>query len=180
MLKMKTVMMFHLVKLVSVITISRGLCRFLLHWKMELYSGQFSGPSAAGSERVFTKPLVVNGIVFFTTFIPDQNICAGSGETWVFAVDYSTGLAPDFPIFDLNGDGLFDANDKVEVNGVMVVPIGIFVGRGKGSHPVLHKDTLFITTTGDGDDSTTGHGGLTPIPFNNRNSRVRVNSWKQN
>jgi hypothetical protein len=149
-------------------------------WKIELYSGQFSGPSAAGSERVFTKPLVVNGIVFFTTFIPDQNVCAGSGETWVFAVQYDTGLPPSFPIFDLNGDGLFDDKDKVEVNGEKLIPMGIFVGRGKGSHPVLHKDTLFITTTGDGDDSVNGKGGLTPIPFNNRNSRVRVNSWKQN
>ena len=151
-------------------------------WKMELYSGQFSGPSAAGSERVFTKPLVVNGIVFFTTFIPDQNVCAGSGETWVFAVQYNTGLPPSFPIFDLNGDGLYDDKDMVEVNGEKVVPIGIFVGRGKGSHPVLHKDTLFITTTGDGLDALTrngGSGGLTPIPFNNLNSRVTVNSWKQ-
>ncbi|MBW2412523.1 MAG: hypothetical protein JRF72_22210, partial [Deltaproteobacteria bacterium] len=62
-------------------------------WKMQLDLGQqaWGGPPAAGSERVITQPLVVGGIVFFTTFIPDENICAGAGETWVFALDYNSG-----------------------------------------------------------------------------------------
>ncbi|MCK7507676.1 MAG: hypothetical protein MZV70_28940 [Desulfobacterales bacterium] len=52
-------------------------------------------PPVGGSERVFTKPLVVGGIVFFTTFIPDADICTGSGDTYVFALDYKTGMPPD-------------------------------------------------------------------------------------
>ncbi|UCF92968.1 MAG: hypothetical protein JSW39_02090 [Desulfobacterales bacterium] len=118
-----------------------------LPWKMKLWT---SGTS--GSERVLTEPLVVGGVVFFTTFIPDENVCAGAGETWVFALDYQTGLAPAKPVFDIDKDGHFNDNDKVElIDGTKIVPIGILAGRGQGSHPVLHKDILFITTTGDGD-----------------------------
>ena len=115
-----------------------------------------------GSERAITKPLVVGGLVFFTTFVPDNNVCEGSGDTYVFAIDYKTGLASTEPIFDLNGDGKFDADDMVDTDGDGigdVVPAGLFVGRGQGSHPVLHESTLFITTTGSGDDDGGGQIG---------------------
>jgi len=153
-------------------------------WKMELYDGTFSeGPNSLGSERVITHPLVIGGIVFFTTFIPDENICAGSGETWLFAVDYETGLAPSDAIFDLDNNGIFNDDDKVEVDGTVLVPIGIKVGRGKGSHPVLHKDTMFVTVTGDGNDG--GGSGSDDEKFfakkvNLPAKKIRVNSWIQN
>ena len=68
------------------------------------------------------------------------------------------------------------------VNGVAVVPVGIKVGRGKGSHPVLHKDTLFITVTGDGDDG--GGGGNDDEDFfarkvNLPENKVRLRLWMQ-
>ncbi len=153
-------------------------------WKMQLYEGTFSdGPNALGTERVITQPLVLGGVVFFTTFIPDENICAGSGETWVFAVNYDSGLAASEAIFDLNGDGAFSDADKILVDGTEVVPIGIKVGRGKGSLPVLHKDTLFITVTGDGDDG--GGSGSDDEDFfakkvNLPAKKIKLNSWIQN
>jgi Tfp pilus tip-associated adhesin PilY1 len=102
-----------------------------ISWAMEL------GPGASGSERVIVKPLVIGGIVFFTTFVPDADVCEGAGDTWVFALDYQSGLASTEPIFDLNGDGKFDDNDKIDTDSDSIkdtVPIGIHVGRGKGSH----------------------------------------------
>jgi hypothetical protein len=154
-------------------------------WRMEL------GPGATGSERVIVKPLAIEGIVFFTTFVPDADICEGAGDTWVFALDYKSGLALQHPIFDLNGDGEFDDQDRIDSNGDGVkdkndvIPIGIHVGRGKGSHPVVHKDTLFITTTGSGDDSAAaggggGDGGLKALKVNLTEAKIRINSWKQN
>ena len=143
-------------------------------WVMEL------APGAVGGERVIVKPLVVGGILFFTTFVPDANVCEGSGDTYVFAVDYNTGLAPANPVFDLNGDGNFSDEDKITVDGNLVVPAGIFVGRGQGSHPVLHKNTLFITTTGSGeDDGNGGGGGLKNFSVNIDNMKLRLNSWRQ-
>jgi Tfp pilus tip-associated adhesin PilY1 len=129
---------------------------------------------------------VVGGVVFFTTFIPDKNICAGSGETWVFAVDYQTGLAVNEPIFDLNNDGVWDKNDMIDIDGdgvKDVAPVGIKVGRGQGSHPVIHKDTMFITVTGDGNDG--GGSGSDDENFfarkiNLPQRKVNVRSWKQN
>jgi Tfp pilus tip-associated adhesin PilY1 len=156
-------------------------------WKIQLYEGSFpNGPAAVGSERIISQPLVVGGVVFFTTFIPDENICAGSGETWVFAVDYQTGLAVNVPVFDINNDGKWDDNDKVDLNGdgiKDITPVGIRVGRGQGSHPVLHKDTLFVTVTGDGNDG--GGSGSDDENFfarriNLPQRKVRVMSWMQN
>ena len=158
-------------------------------WKMQLFANQagwgWNEAAPSGSERVITQPLAVAGIVFFTTFIPDEDVCAGSGDTWVFAVDYRTGLAAMDPIFDINNDGKFNDDDKVDIDGngtKDVVPIGIKVGRGQGSHPVLHKDTLFITVTGDGDDG--GGSGNDEEDFfakkvNLPNKKVRVRTWMQ-
>ncbi len=140
-------------------------------WVMEL------APGVMSSERVIVKPLVVGGIVFFTTFVPDSNVCEGSGDTWVFAVNYNSGTAPTEPVFDLNGDGVFDDNDKVLVDGEWVVPIGVYVGRGQGSHAVLHKDTLFITTTGSGEEDD---GGLLNYKVNIENKKVKVEAWREN
>ena len=151
-------------------------------WKMQLYEGTFTGgPVSTGTERVITQPLVVAGIVFFTTFIPDQNVCAGAGETWVFALDYQSGLAETKPIFDLNKDGQFNDDDLIEIDGEKIVPIGIKVGRGKGSYPVLHKNIMFITTTGDGDDGG-GSGNDEEAFFAQRvnlpERRARLESWR--
>ena len=154
-----------------------------LPWKLQLYENTFpGGPAASGTERVVSQPLVVGGLVIFTTFIPDEDICAGSGETWVFAVDYKTGLAPATPIFNLNGDEKFNEDDKMEVEGEKVVPVGIYVGRGKGSRPVLHKNILFITTTGDGlvvlgDDSNSGQDFFAQ-KINIKNQTVRLEAWR--
>jgi hypothetical protein len=150
-----------------------------ISWAMEL------GPGATGSERMIVKPLVIGGIVLFTTFVPDADVCEGAGDTYVFALDYQSGLAPTDPIFDLNGDGIFDDKDKVDPDGdgVKEVPIGIHVGRGMGSHPVVHKDTLFITTTGSGDEDAAagggGKGGLKALQLNLEKIKVRLKTWRQ-
>jgi Tfp pilus tip-associated adhesin PilY1 len=157
-------------------------------WALKLFAKQadWGGPAtASGSERVFTKPLVVGGIVFFTTFIPDATTCGGSGDTWVFALDYKTGLPPASPVFDLDGDKKFTDKDKVEINGSKVVPVGLYVGRGQGSHPVLFKDTLFVTTSTPqlqvGDANAGGTvTGLNAMMVNIPQKKIKLESWRHN
>ncbi len=157
-------------------------------WAIKLFAKQgdwgWSGPLPAGSERVLVKPLVLGGVVFFVTFIPDTNVCAGNGESWLFAVDFETGLIPNYPVWDINGDGLYDAKDMIKVgtdgegNDIMAPPNGIFMGRGQASHLVYHDGYLFFTTTGsgDGDNPDGGAGGVAP---NLSNLKVRLRSWRQ-
>lgn len=148
-----------------------GICTPDKSWVLKLYNGQgdYGGPSGAdlvGSERVIKQPLVAGGIVFFTTYIPDPDICKGNGKTWLFALDYNTGCAPGQSVFDLNEDGKFDENDKMTGISVVAIPIE----GGPGSKPVLGPDnTLFITTP---------VGGLNPIPVNIPGLKVKLNSWK--
>jgi hypothetical protein len=128
-------------------------------------------PSSGASERVIVKPLVAGGIVFFTTFIPDQDICAGNGDTWVYALDYATGLAPTDPVFDLNQDGVVDEQDKaVDSSGNVYNVAAVSVGAGQGSNPVLYKKTLFITTTGE---------GLEGLDVDVGDINVQLGSWKE-
>lgn len=42
-------------------------------------------------ERVLGKPLVIGGIVLWTTFIPSSDICSNVGESNIYAVYYQTG-----------------------------------------------------------------------------------------
>jgi type IV pilus assembly protein PilY1 len=48
----------------------------------------------ANGERVLSRPLAVGGIVDFLTYKPDAEICKFGGNSYLYAVGYTTGLAP--------------------------------------------------------------------------------------
>ncbi len=123
-----------------------------------------------GSERVISQPLAAGGIVFFTTFIPDEDVCAGSGDAWLFAVDYETGLAPSNPVFDINADGVINEEDVIHSGDDTYNVAAISIGSGQPSKPVLHKDTIFVTTTG---------GGLIPVKVDLPGTLANMTSWKE-
>ncbi|WP_447974853.1 pilus assembly protein [Nitrospira sp. Kam-Ns4a] len=47
----------------------------------------------AQGERVLSAPTIIGGIVFFTTFIPNTDICSASGNGNLYALFYLTGTA---------------------------------------------------------------------------------------
>lgn len=52
-------------------------------------------PAAYKAERVITNTTAAfNGVVFFTSFLPTDDICGYGGSTLVWAVDYLNGAAP--------------------------------------------------------------------------------------
>jgi type IV pilus assembly protein PilY1 len=77
-------------------------------WKITL---EASGTQPA--ERSVTNPFAFGSIVFFNTMTPSSAICDDGGDGWLMAVDLFNGGVPDFQPIDVNGDGMFDINDKV-------------------------------------------------------------------
>jgi hypothetical protein len=140
-------------------------------WAVKLHS-----KDTGGSERVLAQASVVDEIVFFTTFIPDVDICTGSGDAYLFVVDYNSGLAPSHPVFDINADGKIDENDKIDDgNGNKITPVGVYIGRGTPSRPVVFKDTIFVTLSAP---ASNGNNGLFHTKWGPRKA-PRVESWKQ-
>lgn len=133
---------------------------------------QLAIPAGSKSERVISQPLVVAGIVFFTTFVPNGDVCAGNGETWLFAVDWKTGEYVTNAVFDINKDGSFDSADQTVRSGTETKKIaGIFVGDGKPSGEIaIHNDLLFVGTTGQ---------PPRPIKVNLPDMQAKLRSWLQ-
>ncbi len=133
---------------------------------------QLDTTSSQRIERVIVKPIVEGGIVFFVTFIPDPDPCEGSGQAWLYAVSYDTGLAPAIPVFDLDGDGDFDADDRaVDLEDNVHHVAGISIGKGQGSSAIVKEDHLFATTT---------VGGLSTLKVNLPKNKVKAGYWKEN
>ncbi len=130
-------------------------------------------PSGVGSERVITQPLIVGGVVFFATFIPDGDVCEGNGDTWLFAIDWETGEAVSNEIFDINDNNKFDSGDKSvkDTDGEEKKVSGISIGTGKPSGElIIYNDILYVGTTDQPPK---------PIKVNLPAQRTRLKSWQQ-
>ncbi|GAB1256309.1 PilC/PilY family type IV pilus protein [Aurantivibrio plasticivorans] len=71
-------------------------------WRMDL---------PATGERVVSDPQIRRQVLFFNTVIPSSVACSSGGSGWLMSVDFLTGLAPPFPVFDANNDGTIDNSD---------------------------------------------------------------------
>jgi hypothetical protein len=133
-------------------------------------------PTDSGSERVISRPLIVAGIAFFATFVPDDDVCAGDGETWLFAIDMETGGIVSDAIFDLNDDGTFDSSTDRQIktsltDETMTFIGGIYIGEGKPTDElVLHNDVLFVGTSTQ---------PPLPIKVNLPDQRTQLKAWRQ-
>jgi type IV pilus assembly protein PilY1 len=50
--------------------------------------------SLTQGERVITRPMAVGGLVDFLTYKPSSDACAYGGDSYLYAVGYTTGVAP--------------------------------------------------------------------------------------
>lgn len=91
-------------------------------------------------ERAVTSPIARADAVFFNTFVPEINPCSVGGYGYKFAVDMTTGGAPEETIIDINGDGVIDASDNV---GGGTVVVSAVKQSGYLPAPVFIEDLVF-------------------------------------
>ncbi len=138
-------------------------------WALELDNRLVSG---GASERVISDALVVGGVVFFTTFTPAADVCEGTGQAWLFALDYTTGKPPAKPVFDINGDKTFDSKDMIkDASGNTYSVAGIYLGEDIASNPVLLKDVIVVGTK---------TGGTETFKVNLPRTKPAMRSWWEN
>jgi type IV pilus assembly protein PilY1 len=84
-------------------------------------------PSAR--ERMVSDVIVRSGVLTVVSFSPSNSLCGGSGESWLMTLNACSGARLSKAQFDINGDGLVDTKDLVNIgtsqNPIMVVPSGI-------------------------------------------------------
>lgn len=64
-------------------------------------------------EKQVSRQILRSGRLIFVTIIPSDHACEDGGESWLMELDAATGGRLDYPVFDLNGDGVFDSLDNL-------------------------------------------------------------------
>ncbi len=84
-----------------------------LGWYLDLYPTNIEGVANTSNfgERQTSNAIVRAGRVIFTTLIPSEVECEFGGTSFLMELDFRDGGALEFPAFDLNGDGEYDADD---------------------------------------------------------------------
>jgi type IV pilus assembly protein PilY1 len=86
-------------------------------WYLDLVQPAWYSNPANGyqGERVVSNPILRNDRVIFSTLIPDTDACSFGGTSWLMELDALNGSRLTLNPFDLNGDGVFDAEDEAVI-----------------------------------------------------------------
>lgn len=90
-------------------------------------------------ERVIQQATISSGRVKFVTLIPNSGSCSYGGSSVTLSVDPATGGSPPNAFLDINGDGNYDSNDNITVDGKSLVVIGT-VFNAILSRPAIFND----------------------------------------
>jgi len=128
-------------------------------WYMDLLQpsvGANGTAYTAQGERMVTPNQFQGSLLLGTTRIPTAtDLCNPSGSGWVMALDPFTGTNPQSNFFDVNGDGVINANDNVNgkpsagINFTSLPNNPIFVG-GSMLMSFDNGSTSSIKTSGSG------------------------------
>jgi type IV pilus assembly protein PilY1 len=107
------------------------------------YIDLVSVPFGYQGEMQVTNPVLRNGRIIFTTLIPDADVCAYGGRSWLMDMDALSGSRLTYSPFDLNRDSQYNSTDYVMLGGVLV-PVS-----GRGSDSILTTPAFLAGTLGD-------------------------------
>lgn len=129
-----------------------------------------NGTLPSVGERMVTPNQFQGSALIGNTRIPDaSDPCAPTGRGVIMSIDPFTGARLVETFFDLNGDGVFNTADMVEIDGVDTVVSGLGLNTGF-SNPSFLDQKMYIPTD-DGNIST-----LDINPFTTGASRT---SWRE-
>lgn len=97
-------------------------------------------------ERSITRPVVRGNVVFFNTFVPENDACKAGGYGYRMVVDLTNGGPPKQATIDVNGDGVIDDNDNAE-NGPIVETVTAIKQEGYLPEPVFIEDVSYTADT---------------------------------
>jgi type IV pilus assembly protein PilY1 len=149
-------------------------------WFMDLVS-----PSGFQGEMQITDPVLRNGRVLFTTLIPDSDICAYGGRSWLMEVDAISGMRLDYSPFDFNADKTFNQSDYVTVSvggSNVTVPASGFSRDAIMSRPAVISGEgieYAINTDTSGGGLGLGAGDPPPVGLNPGPGAFGRQSWRQ-
>lgn len=95
-------------------------------------------------ERIIKDIIIRNGKAIVISFIPGASPCTGGGESIVHEMDICDGSRTKAASFDVNGDGLINENDMIQITDIhgdtiSVAPTGIMY-EGLLHTPVVVRD----------------------------------------
>ena len=103
-------------------------------------------------EKIVADPVLRGGYLFFVTIVPETSVCSRGGSSWFMVLDTQNGGRADEPVFDLNGDGVFDLNDQYDIDDTAAI-VNVSPS-GKRSKIGLLTKPAFVDNLGkDGDAS---------------------------
>ena len=86
-------------------------------WYINLLTADENPPSSGEypnkGEMVAYSASLREGRVIFETLVPQDFPCVKGGFSWLMEVSATNGGPLPFDVFDINGDGVFDSNDRV-------------------------------------------------------------------
>ncbi len=122
-------------------------------------------------ERVVSRMLIRENRAIYISFIPQVTACSASGKSILNEVDAKDGSRLSSPVFDINGDGVIDENDTVEIGGNSFVVSGLMMD-GEGQAPAIlslgTEEIKYISNT-SGSIETYREKGI----------RLGVSSWRE-
>ncbi len=117
-----------------------------------------------GGEKMVSNPTLRGGRLIFVTTVPSALSCDEGGTGWLMEIDPATGGRLDVPVFDLSGDGVFNANDNLSQSDI--------VSGIKSKVGIIQPPAILAGIGGKGDGSFGGVEGK--YSSGSRNAQIEV------
>jgi len=130
-------------------------------------------------ERSVNDPVLRNGKIIFTTTIPDPDVCAYGGRSWVMEMDAMSGGQLGYSPFDLNNDKNFGSADMVTVTLADGSTVTVPASGLQSTGGLLTKPGIVASTDSEYAISPDTSGGLEEHRQNPGPGATGRQSWRQ-